>query len=129
MLASSFTPPDAHFAHVHIDIVRPLPTSRGYPHLLTAVDCFTRWPEAIPLTDTSTETVGFLLGWIARFSVPTSITSDRGSQFESGVWHCLMKLLGTHYIRTTAYHPCTNGMAAPAVEGYTHGTQSPVTLD
>ena len=90
----------------------PLPTSKGYTHLLTAVDRFTRWPEAIPLTDTSTETVahGFLLGWVACFGVPASITSDRGGKFESDVWHRLMKLLGTHHICTTAYHPCANGL-------------------
>ena len=72
----SFIPQDAHFAHVHIDIIGPLPTSKGYTHLLTAVDRFTRWPEAIQLTNTSTETVahGFLLGWIARFGVPVRIT-------------------------------------------------------
>ena len=71
--AGSFTPPDAHFTHVHNDIVGPLPTSNGYTHLLTAVDRFTRWPEAIPLMDTSTKTVAhaFLLGCVARFGVPT----------------------------------------------------------
>ena len=41
--AGAFTPPDARFTHVHIDIVGPLPTSNGYTHLLTAVDRFTRW--------------------------------------------------------------------------------------
>ena len=108
----SFTPPDARFAHVHIDIVGPLPTAKGYTHLLTAVDRFTHWPVAIPLVDTTTETAahGFLLGWVAHFGVPATITSDRGGQFESEVWHKLMKFLGTHHIRTTAYHPCANGL-------------------
>ena len=50
---------------------------------------------------------GLLLGWVARFGVPTTITSDWG---ESNVWHRLMRLLGTHYICTMVYHPCTNGV-------------------
>ena len=33
------------FCHVHIDIVGPLPTSKGYTHLLTLVDHFTHWPS------------------------------------------------------------------------------------
>lgn len=59
--------------------------------------------------NTSTNTVahGLLLGWVARFGVPTTITSDWG---ESNVWHRLMRLLGTHYICTMVYHRCTNGV-------------------
>ena len=76
------------------------------------MDRFTRWPEAIPLTNTSTETVAqaFLFGWIARFGVPSSLTSDRGGQFKSHLWEHLMKLLGISHVRTTAYHPSANGM-------------------
>ncbi|ROT73079.1 transposon Ty3-G gap-Pol polyprotein [Penaeus vannamei] len=35
---------------------------------------------------------------------------DRGVQFESELWRQLMVLLGSKRIRTTAYHPCANGM-------------------
>ena len=31
--------------------MRPLPTYKGYTYLLTAVDHFTRWPEALSLMD------------------------------------------------------------------------------
>ena len=36
--------PDAHFDHVHIDIVGPLPPSNEHTYLLTCIDRFTRWP-------------------------------------------------------------------------------------
>ena len=43
----------AKFAHVHVDLVRPLPVSqKGHNHLLTVVDRLTRWPEAIPMRTT-----------------------------------------------------------------------------
>ena len=48
--------PERRFDHIHIDLVGPLPPSRGYTYLLTIVDRFTQWPEAIPLSDISTLT-------------------------------------------------------------------------
>ena len=100
------------FAHVHVDLVGPLPPSRGHTHLLTVVDRFTRWPEAIPLTKTDSALVGnaFAMNWVARFGVPTDITSDRGAQFTSEIWRALSESLGTKLHHTTAYHPQSNGL-------------------
>ena len=109
---SSFPNPKARFDVIHVDIVGPLPQSRGYTYLLTCVDCFTRWPEAIPLTTITAEAVAqaFLSRWIARFGIPFSIVTDRGRKFESQLWNTLMTLLGSKRARTTAYHPQTKGM-------------------
>ncbi|BHF60215.1 hypothetical protein SprV_0100317800 [Sparganum proliferum] len=109
---STFPGPGARFSHVHLDIVGHLPLSNGCSYLLTCVDRFTRWPEAIPLPDIVAPTVvkAFLSRWVAIFGAPSIITTDRGAQFESHLFQSLLSFLGCTRIRTTAYHPAANGM-------------------
>ena len=42
--------------------------------------------------------------------MPSTVTTDRGSQFESSLLSLVTSLLGIIRIRTTAYHPSSNGM-------------------
>ena len=107
----SFASPDARFQHVHVDLVGPLPPSKGAIYLLTCIDRFSRWPEAIPLPDCSSETVAraFMERWVAQFGCPVIVTSDRGSHFEAS-FDMLLQSLGCKHARTTAYHPAANGI-------------------
>ena len=109
---SAFAPPSVRFDAIHLGLVGPLPHSNGYTYLLTVIDRFTRWPEAFPLQNITAEAVArtFLQGWVARFGTPTTITTDRGSQFQSGLWNDLMVVLDTQCLRTTAYHLQANGL-------------------
>ncbi len=81
-------------------------------YVLTCVDRFTRWPEAIPIPDSTADTVAqaFVHTWISRFGTPSTVTTNRGCQFESHLWKAFTGLLGTKHLRTTAYHPMSNGL-------------------
>ena len=118
----TFSTPDARFDHVHIDLVGPLPPSGGYAYLLTCVDRYTRWPEAIPISDITAETVAqaFVSRWVAVFGAPSTVTTDRGRQFESALFKSLSGLLGSKHTRTTSYHPAANGL----VERFHHQLKS-----
>jgi hypothetical protein len=72
--------PTRHFIHIHMDLVGPLHSSKGFTHLFTS-----RWPEAIPIAATTTADCANSLfqGWMSTFWVPAVITSDRGPQFTS----------------------------------------------
>ena len=107
-----FSVPQCRFDHIHVDLVGPLPPSNGFTHLLTVVDQFSRWPEAIPLNDTTTASCAQALAfhWIARFGIPIDMSSDRGPQFTSQLWKSIAQLLGTQLHHTTAYHPQSNGL-------------------
>ncbi|XP_071044144.1 protein NYNRIN-like [Parasteatoda tepidariorum] len=104
--------PRQQFNHIHIDLVGPLPPSRGYTYCLTCVDRFSRWPEVIPLRDIKAETVAFEFfpSWIARFGVPERLTTDQGRQFESNLFREFASLLGIKLVHTTLCHPQSNGM-------------------
>ena len=104
--------PASRFDHVHVDIVGPFPPDRGFKYLLTFVDRTTRWPEVVPIADTTSETVvqAFLDTWVSRYGVPATVTTDRGAQFTSEAWRTALSRLGIGVSATTSYHPQANGM-------------------
>jgi hypothetical protein len=105
--------PARRFNHVHVDLVGPIPVSKeGFCYLLTCVDRSTRWLEAVPLRtmDAATCADAFIATWVARFGVPTHLTTDRGAQFTSALWQTACRTMGVQHVTTTAFHPQSNGM-------------------
>jgi transposase InsO family protein len=68
-----------------LDLVGPLKrTTGGFTHLLIAVDKFSKWIEARPITNVRSEQAAlFFTNIIHRFGVPNCIITDNGTQFTS----------------------------------------------
>ncbi|GFU17375.1 retrovirus-related Pol polyprotein from transposon 412 [Nephila pilipes] len=100
------------FQNFHVDLVAPLPPSDGLNYLLTCIDRYTRWLEGIPLSDMSAQNRGKKLhcSLVSLFGVISILTIDQGRQSQSYLFSSLKSMLGTQSIRTTPYHPSSNGM-------------------
>ena len=100
------------FARCAIDLVGPLDPVGvgGYRYMLVVTDFATKWPEAVPLKSISTEAVAeALLGIFTRLGIPKEVLSDQGSQFTGSMMREVFRLMAIKGIRTTPYHPQTNG--------------------
>jgi transposase InsO family protein len=108
------------FQRVSMDIVGPLPvTKRGNRVILTFVDCFTRWPEAIPLPDQKARTIAraFVEGIICRHGVPDELITDLGRNFVSVLFAEVCRMLHIRRITTTPSHPQGNAKVERSHQG------------
>jgi len=106
-------PVGAPMERVAVDVVGPLPCSDGgNRYVLTAIDYFTKWPEAYAIPDQEAETVVEALvgGMFSRFGVPETIHSDQGRNFESRVFAAMCEHLGMHKTRTSPLRPQSDGL-------------------
>ncbi|GFX48166.1 integrase catalytic domain-containing protein [Trichonephila clavipes] len=103
---------DARSLHLLLDIIGSLPPSQDFSYCLTATDRFSRYTEAYPMSDMTAETVAatVIRVWISRFGVPGLITTDQGRQFETHLSKELCACLEISRLRTTSYHPSSNGL-------------------
>ncbi|KAL0154420.1 hypothetical protein M9458_050269, partial [Cirrhinus mrigala] len=103
---------DVPFERIGMDLVGPLPKSaRGHEHILVIVDYATRHPEAVPLRKATAKAIAqklFLL--FSRVGIPVDILTDQGTPFMSRLMADLCRLLRVKQLRTTVYHPQTDGL-------------------
>ena len=104
--------PEYPFQTVGIDTCGPyLESFSGNRYIVTIVDHFSGWPEAYPCQDKSAETIAKLLleEFIPRFSCPSTILSDNGSEYVNSIIACLSKELNIHRMTCSPHHPQGNG--------------------
>ena len=90
-----------------------LTSSNGHKFIITAIDYFTKWVEAVPLTIADGRTVAlFITNYIiCRYGVPSSIISDNGGQFKNKDLKELCKKFKITQHWSSIYYPQGNGQA------------------
>jgi transposase InsO family protein len=97
--------------------VGPLPkSSRGsHTYLLVAVDKFSKWIEAVPITNQeATTAVKFFESITCRYGVPNNIITDNDTNFTSGEFKEFAKELGIKIKYASLAHPKSNGQVEKA---------------
>ena len=100
------------FERMAMDIIGPLPRSRsGCRYVLVLCDYATRYPEAVALKSIDAETIAEeLIKVFARVGIPKELLTDQGTNFTSQLLAEVYRLLHVKALRTTPYHPQTDGL-------------------
>ena len=94
-----------------IDFCGPWPrTARGYEHVLTLEDVFTKWVDAIPLRKANAKHAFAALTerFFPTWGLPTAIKSDNGSQFCSKLMEDLAVMLKVELRKSVPLNPASN---------------------
>jgi hypothetical protein len=98
---------------ISMDFIVGLPrTSKGHDSIWVIVDRLTKSAHFLPVSTKFTAMQHAKLYFdriVTLHGVPLTIVSDRGSVFMSHFWERLQECLGTRLLRSSAYHPQTDG--------------------
>ena len=96
---------------IHLDYLKIEPSKGNIENVLVITDHFTRYAQAFPSkTQTALATAKLLWNnFILHYGFPEKIISDQGRNFESELIGHLCQLAGVQKLRTSPYHPQTNG--------------------
>ncbi|GKV50035.1 hypothetical protein SLEP1_g56750 [Rubroshorea leprosula] len=115
-MLSSLTSPWP-FAQWGVDLLGPFTKGKGgCTFLIIAVDYFTKWIEAKPLSTTTERKIEeFLFNSIlCRFGIPKRIIVDNGPQFRAAALRSFCNDYGIELALTSMYTPQSNGQAESA---------------
>jgi hypothetical protein len=100
------------FDLIHVDVFGPLTRSEsGNRYIIVVVDHFSKFVIAIAVPDfTALTTARFIVNQIiCKYGMPGRICTDQGVNFESELFKYMCDLLQIAKVRSTTYHPQTNG--------------------
>jgi hypothetical protein len=87
----------------------------GHVYMLVAVDKFTKWVEASPVTtQDSTAAINFIKSIVFCFRVPHNIITDNGTNFTSKEFKSYCESMGIKLKFASVAHPKTNGQVEKA---------------
>ena len=95
-----------------MDIIRPRKKIKfESAYILSIIDYFTKYAEAIALPNQAAETITRALDEVfSRHDALSAIITDQGRNFQSLIVNSICKLFNIEHRRTSAYHPQTDGL-------------------
>ena len=97
---------------LQMDILPNLPPSGGYDHIITAIDVFSRYLFAYPVTRINATAVArVIMDILCKHTyLPTTIITDLRTQFNAQVTHEIAAVLGIELKHATMKHAQTIGL-------------------
>ena len=110
--------PGKPWSRIHIDYAGPF-QGRMF---LVIVDSHSKWLEVhVTHSASSAVTIEKLQTTFAALGLPKIIVSDNGTSFTSQEFQTFLKQNGIQHVRTSAYHPSSNGLAERYVQTVKQG--------
>ena len=96
---------------VHLDHLTLEPCKGKIESVLVVTDHFTRYAQAYPVRNETAKTTAKVLWehFFRHYGFPQKILTDQGPGFESDLFKEILDLATIEKVRTTSYHPQTNG--------------------
>ena len=96
---------------VHLDYLKVEPSKGNIENILVITDHYTRFAQAYPSKSQTAQATAKLLWdhFIVHYGFPEKFMSDQGKNFVSELIQDLCKIANVKKIRTTPYHPQSNG--------------------
>jgi hypothetical protein len=104
--------PNRPWSSIAMDFVGPFPLSNDFDYVWVILDRFTSLVHLVPTTTkvTASKLATLFIEHIVRLhGLPDSIVSDRDSKFTAQFWAETHRLLGVQLLKSTAFHPQTDG--------------------
>ena len=80
--------------------------------MLVIVDAHSKWSKVMLMSSTTSQaTIRALRQLFATYGLPQQLVSDNGPQFSSVEFATFLTRNGVKHIRSSPYHPSTNGLA------------------
>jgi hypothetical protein len=117
-LLHSLLIPHRPWSSIAMDFVGPFPKSKGFDFLMVIIDRLSSMVHLLP-TNTTATVLDIAWLWLDNIvklhRLPDSMVSDRDPRFVSRFWSELHRLIGVKLLKSTSYHPQTDGASERAV--------------
>ena len=110
--------PQRPWARVHADYAGPFMGKM----FLILIDAHSKWLDVHMVTSAMSQvTIDKLRSTFATLGLPEVLVTDNGTTFTSADFESFCTRNGIRHLRSTPYHPATNGLAERAVQTFKQG--------